>query len=486
MTRAALYARYSSHAQKDTSIEQQFDDLERYCAEKGYSVVARYADRAMSGTTSDRPQYQRMLKDADRFDVVVCWKVDRFARNREDAAMGRVILKQHGVRVEYCMESVEDTPEGALLEGLLESIAEFYSKSLAQNVRRGLQANFREGKSTGGMPLYGYKLKDGKVEIDPVTAPIVQEIFQRYVAGEEIKTIYDSLNSRGIRTSSGGEWNKNSFKRMLKNEKYRGVYTYAGERLEGGWPRIIDDDTFSAACERMSSSARGHRSKYLLSGILRCGVCGSMMVGTCGYGMMGTKYEYYTCKDHTGGHESHSEARSELDSLVINITLDTVLTDDLVEQLAEECHEIIMELRESDSERVGLESEIAEVSRKRDNVANAIEEGANLVSRYNELDSELESLQSRLATLDDVPSVSKEEIVSWLTKFRDGDIDDRAYQEAMVHAYVHEVTVYDDHLDIVFYADDGVRIGGRWWTKRTLGRTTWVFGPGWFGASFHR
>lgn len=177
LRRAAIYGRYSSHMQKDTSIEQQFLDIRRYCQEQGITIVAEYADRGISGTTDDRPEFQRMIRDSakGKFNFVVVWKIDRFARNRYDSAMYKARLKKHGVKVLYAKESIPDGPEGILLESILEGSAEYYSANLAQNIRRGMLANARECKITNGSIPLGYrKGADMRYEIDPVEADVVR------------------------------------------------------------------------------------------------------------------------------------------------------------------------------------------------------------------------------------------------------------------------------------------------------------------------
>ena len=160
-----IYARYSSHAQRDVSIEQQVADCEAYARSNGLRVVKVYADRAISGTNDKRPQFQKMLKDAERgrWAYVLCWKVDRFARNRYDSATYKYRLKRHGVRVIYAKESIPDGPEGILLESVLEGSAEYYSANLSQNIKRGMRFNALECKvNNGSMPLGYCKGPDGR------------------------------------------------------------------------------------------------------------------------------------------------------------------------------------------------------------------------------------------------------------------------------------------------------------------------------------
>ena len=130
---AVIYARYSSHAQRDVSIEDQIADCRIYAERLGLTVLEVYADHATTGRSDDRHQFQRMIQDAKKvkWKTVLTWKTDRFARNRYDSAVYKARLKRYGVRVQYAKESIPDGPEGILMEGMLESYAEYFSANLA-------------------------------------------------------------------------------------------------------------------------------------------------------------------------------------------------------------------------------------------------------------------------------------------------------------------------------------------------------------------
>lgn len=175
--KAVLYGRYSSHNQKDASIEQQFRECREYCAKNNIKIIGEYADRALSGTTDKRPEFQHMIREAakQRFDVIVTWKVDRFARNREDAAIYKGRLRKFGIRVLYAAEPIPDDPTGILLEAMLEGSAEYYSANLAQNIKRGMKDNALNAK-VNAMACLGYqKGADGRYEIEPGEAAVVRE-----------------------------------------------------------------------------------------------------------------------------------------------------------------------------------------------------------------------------------------------------------------------------------------------------------------------
>ena len=141
--KAVIYARYSSNSQREESIEGQIRDCTAYAERNGYMVIGAYADRAISGTTDDRPEFQKMIKDSKRkqFDLVIVWKLDRFARNRYVSAKYKAQLRQNGVRVISANETISDGAAGILTESILEGMAEWYSENLKENVIRGLSVN---------------------------------------------------------------------------------------------------------------------------------------------------------------------------------------------------------------------------------------------------------------------------------------------------------------------------------------------------------
>ena len=139
MIPAVIYARYSSTNQREESIDGQIRECRRYAERYGFSIVKEYTDAAISGRSDDRPAFQRMIREAESgaFQAVIVWKLDRFARNRHDSAVYRYQLKKHGVKIYSAMENISDGPEGIILEGLMESLAEYYSANLSENIKRG-------------------------------------------------------------------------------------------------------------------------------------------------------------------------------------------------------------------------------------------------------------------------------------------------------------------------------------------------------------
>ncbi len=200
--KAVIYARYSSDSQREESIEGQIRECTEYAEKNGITVLRSYIDRALSARTADRPEFQSMIKDSEHklFDVVLIWKLDRFSRDRYDSAHYKRILKKNGVKVISVKENISDGPEGIILESMLEGYAEYYSAELSEKIHRGQKENALKGKNNGGGIPLGYVLgPEQKLVLDPITAPLVQEIFQRYADGEIVRTIVEDFNKRGLK-----------------------------------------------------------------------------------------------------------------------------------------------------------------------------------------------------------------------------------------------------------------------------------------------
>ena len=175
---AVIYARYSSDNQREESIEGQIRECAAYAEKNGITIVKHYIDRAVSAKTDNRPEFQQMIKDSDKklFDIVLVWKLDRFARNRYDSARYKTQLKKNGVKLVSATEIISEGPEGIILESVLEDYAEYYSADLSEKVIRGMTENALKGKFTGGAIPFGYTINaDRRFEIDPLTAPFVME-----------------------------------------------------------------------------------------------------------------------------------------------------------------------------------------------------------------------------------------------------------------------------------------------------------------------
>lgn len=458
-----IYARYSSHAQRDVSIEQQVADCEAYCRLNNLNVVKVYADRHLSGTTDQRPQFQQMIKDAARggWSYVVTWKVDRFARNRYDSATYKYRLKKHGVRVLYAKECIPEGAEGILLESVLEGSAEYYSANLSQNIRRGIHYNALECKVNNGSMPFGYcKGEDGRFAINEAEAEIVREVFRKVAEGVPFVDLCNELNGRGVRTKRGGLWNKSSFKRMLVNETYTGVYKYADVRVEDGVPAIVDKALFLEVGERLKNKKNPqgrHREngEYMLTGKLFCGLCGSPMIGVAGTGEHGDMHYYYSCRNHRTGHECPKKnvVRDWLEQVIVDATLDTVLQDGVISWLTDQVMDY-QEREANSAQLLSLRDELAANQKATANVMKAIEAGIITLttkSRLEELEAEAVRLNNAIIMEEaSITKVDRKTVIYWLESFRSGDRNDKAFRHKVIDSFVAAVYLWDDRIRVVF------------------------------------
>ena len=458
-----IYARYSSHAQRDVSIEQQVADCEAYAKMNNLRVVKVYADRALSGTSDKRPEFQKMLRDAERgrWSYVLCWKVDRFARNRYDSATYKFRLKRYGVRVIYAKESIPDGPEGILLESVLEGSAEYYSANLSQNIKRGMRYNALECKVNNGSMPFGYcKGPDGRYAIYEPEAEVVREIFRKVSKGTPFVDIANSLNGRGIHTKRGGLWGKNSFHAILHNEAYIGVYHYSDVRVEGGMPAIIDKALFLEVEQRLKTKKNPqgrHREngEYMLTGKLYCGLCGSPMIGVAGTSRSGELYFYYSCNKRRVERacKKRHVRRDWIERLVVQAALDHILQPDVIQWVADS----VMAYQEragNSSVLAGLRDDLSENQKATENVMKAIESGIITVTtkgRLLELEAESGRIRDAICLEEaSLTHIERDFIVYWMEQFRGGNVESAEFRRKVIDSFVNAVYLWDDHIKIAF------------------------------------
>ena len=452
---AVIYARYSSSGQREESIEGQLRDCLEFAKNNGFLIVGEYIDKALTGRTDKRPDFQRMLRDSERgvFKAVICWKMDRFARNRYDSAMYKYKLKKNGVRIFYAKEVIPEGPEGIILESVMEGYAEYYSANLSQNVKRGYYDSALELKTLGQTVLGLRKGPDGRFEIDPDTAPIVRRIFEEYAEGERAKDIYHRLNEEGYRTSRGGLFNKNSIRRILQNEKYIGIYEYQDIRVEGGIPPIVTRELFDK-CQKMvevhhRAPAAQRDTNFLLTAKLFCGHCGEPMTGDGGTGKSGRVYSYYICNGRRAHKCEKERVRKDwIEQLVVEKLAELILSDGFIEEVADHCMEF--QKREKDRSALNaLEARLKDNEKAIQNMMAAIEAGIitpSTKSRLVELEAEHAQIEKGIAKeLIAEPDLERDQIIFFLERFRGGDINDEMFRAFLVDTFLNAVYLYDDN-----------------------------------------
>jgi DNA invertase Pin-like site-specific DNA recombinase len=461
---AVIYARYSSHNQREESIEGQIRECKRYARDNDITIIAEYADRATSGRTDNRAEFQKMIRDAEKgsFSLVIVYKLDRFARNRYDSAMYKAKLKKCGVKVISATEGLTDTPESIILEAMLEGMAEYYSANLSQNVKRGMVENAMKCLATGGGRCLGYYTgSDKRYYIDEAGASTVRMIYEMYDQGHTYADIVNALNEQGRKTLRGSPFNKNSLGKILHNRRYIGDYVWDEIVIEGGMPQIIDRDLWErvqkklSRKEKASARARGEYD-YILSGKLFCGHCGKPMIGDSGTSRNGTKHYYYTCstKKHGGGCSKQSVRAAAIEDEVIRTTIQTVLTDDMLEHIADK----VMEYQSRDTDSAILieqyKNQLKETETAIAGILRAVEAGMfspSMKDRMDELECQKAELNADIEREEiNQQKVSRDEVLFFLSQFKGGDPDDPEYKQRLVDIFVNSVWLYDDKLVLTY------------------------------------
>ncbi len=464
-----IYARYSSDNQREESIEGQLRECKAFAEKNDIQIVGTYIDRALSAKTDNRPEFQRMIKESSGslFDVIIVWKLDRFARNRYDSAHYKSILRKNGVKVVSATELISDSAEGILLESMLEGMAEYYSAELSEKVVRGLTENALKCKYNGGTLPIGYTIdSDQYFQIDPITAPAVLDAFKHYAEGASMQEITDEMNIKGIRTKRGGKISINSITRMLHNRKYIGEFRYRDIVQPNGIPAIIPNELFDRVQERMAVNKKApakHKAEdeYLLTTKLFCGKCQCLMVGESGTSHIKNKvHRYYKCvsvKNHKGC-DKKTVRKEWLENLVIEQIRSLIFDDELIDNLADS----VMELQSAENTNLPLlKKQYAETQRGIDNLLNAIQQGILTPStkqRMEELEQQKSELSVQIMKEEMArPTLTKGQIVFWFHRFRKLNTNKLEHRRRLIDSFVNVIVLYDDRITFTFNYKDGTK-----------------------------
>lgn len=458
---AVIYARYSSHSQREVSIDQQIRECTLYAERNNLKIIAVYSDKAVSGKTDHRPQFQKMMKDAalGKFRYVIAWKSNRMGRNMMQAMVNEARLNDLDIRCLYVEEDFDDTAAGRFALRNMMNVNQFYSENMAEDIRRGLMDNASKCMVNCACPIGLKKGEDGKFAIDEERAKVVREIYERVNAGDLFVDIANDLNARGIKTTRGNRWNKNSFHRLISNEQYIGTYSYGEIKIEGGIPPILRKELFYAVQEKVKNkkATRGRHSKnadYLLTGKLFCGQCESPMVGCCGTGKTGAKYFYYACQKKRV-EKACSKKNIQKDYIEKRVTeaVQEYLLDDASVTWIADGYQAFLDAHRRDSALIAMQGELADVEKSLKNILTAIEQGiftATTRERLLELETAKQSLKASIAVTEaSLQEVPREQIEFWIQSFREGNANSKEYQAKLIGSFVQAVYLYDDSLRVV-------------------------------------
>ena len=495
MIKAAVYARVSSDSQDvDLSISAQLRAIRDYANRNGYEIVREYVDEAESGRSASRPRFREMISVAKLknlpFSAILVWKLNRFSRSRVDSVTYKTLLKNKGIRVISINEHLDESPSGQLLEGIIESVDEFYSANLGQDIKRGLRENAARGFYSIGRAPYGFRkapVKDGakmryKLEPEPedsISVKVVRRMFDMALKRIGCKEIAKTLNREGFFTSTGRCWGKTTVHKILNNEAYCGTLVFGGRpghpairsgeppvRVENAWPFIIDKDLFRQVQRGLSKNApravhpRIVPSFYLLSGILVC-TCGSAMVGRSA---KSHRYYYYTCnrscKQGREACNSRILPKEKIERLVIEQIKSKILEGKCLEELVRLVNEELDVGHAVIKGKISnIDIETHEVENRLSRLYDALETGKldlnDLAPRIKELRAKQDELsKARVVaeaemTLQGYQHLDTEAVNSYVTDLRNIlDESEVAQRKAFLRSFVKKIVVEKERVKL--------------------------------------
>lgn len=456
MKTAVIYARYSCDQQTEQSIEGQLRVCEEYAQRNNILILNTYIDRAMSGTNDNRPDFQRMIKDSSRkeWDYVLCYKLDRFSRNKYESTIHKRTLKNNGVKVLSAMENIPDTPEGIILESLLEGMNQYYSAELSQKVSRGMKENRLKGLYQGGGVPYGYKVENQRLVIDVMKAEVVRFMYSQYSKGVFVKDIIAELTAKGV-TYKGRPFANNTVYGILANEKYSGVYTKGEEVVDNMYPPIMDKELFESVRKIVNANKFGRRSVktvYLLRNKLKCGYCGRPISADTGTARGGDVMHYYKClgrkKDRNGCTKTVIN-KEFLEELIINTVIEELSKPKNIDYIVKELLKIQDKQITENVELKILTREKAKVTKSLENLMYAIENGiisATTNKRLHELEEQQEDLERRILIEKAKTAIKVPENIMRAYYSQALELE----PQMLINYLVKEIVLYDDFIQIYF------------------------------------
>ena len=485
--RAVIYARYSAGKdQTSQSIEGQVRVCRAYIESQGWEYTGLFADEHITGRTDQRPQFQAMIRAAEarKFDALVVYSTDRFSRDRLHSITYKAKLRDLGIKICYAAEGITDTPEGILLESLMEGWAQYYSEELSRKVKRGMKETALKGKSTGGQRTFGYRTgPDQVLIIDEVEAQAVREAYKLRASGETIAEITRRLNAKGLKGAKGRPFTVNSVKYILTNRRYLGHFTFDDVEIPGGCPAIIDQETFDEVQSRHMKNKKfspKNKEDFLLSGKLTCGTCGGPLSGRSGHGRSGQKYSYYICKNKCIKNISNKELENWVAGQTARFFSDEAEIDNL-------CRMLYYYQAEKNSPEVKFRDpnlRLSALNRKKENLVEIIADTGNrdLVTKLEEINEEIRLVEDEIAGIEKSrgPRFTEEGLRVMLRDFFNREDNN----EQIIRSLVNEVILYPDHAVIIFniQIDRGDQSSplkrsevfashDPWWAKSYPGRT---------------
>ena len=452
MKTAVIYARYSSTNQTEQSIEGQVHVCEDYAKRNGIIIVDSYIDRAISGTTDERESFQRMLKDSNnkKWNYVLVYKLYRFARNKYESAIHRKHLKDNGIKLLSAMENIPETPEGVLLESLLEGMNQYFSEELAQKVSRGLHESRMKGHCIGSVP-YGYIKENKKLIANEEESQILNRIYKDYARGKTILQISKSLEEENI-TNKGRKFIPEVIRYILKREIYTVICKKNGKVYDKIYPQIISNELYEKVMERYNKTRYGSRKDnheiFRLKDKIFCCYCNKKMYPTSAISSNGKSLRYYNCigtkKDNCANKRMYKDF---IEGVIDKFLIEQFNTHKNLEILTEKIFEVHKKRVNSNTSLSALKSDLQKVNTSIANIMSAIEKGIitdTTKARLEELEITKKDLQEKVIIEQSKEryELTKEDIQNFF-KYTMKQCPNMAFE-----LFIKFVKVYDNKIEI--------------------------------------
>ena len=374
--------------------------------------------------------------------------------------MHKKTLKDNGVKLLSAMEQIPDTPEGNLMEALLEGFNQYFSEELAQKVSRGIRESWIKGNSTG-QPLYGYDIVNKKYVINEHEAVFVKDIFTMYAQGYTAPAILEDISARGATKRSGKPMDVTYIYNILHNVRYTGRVQH-DVWYDNIFPALVSQDIWDKIAvikdeNKLAPSRKKDGYGYILSGKLICGKCKRRMMGMSGTSQSGAAYYYYICREkrRKKGNCTGIVPKQQIEDLVMETTIDLLSSEENIKAVAEG-------VASTHNERAETHSALKYLTKKRDaaikasnNLIKAIEQGVfneMTTARLNELETEITQLEFEINREQQKAAVvlSESDIKKYLLSMFRENTEDLAVRKLIVNTFIREIILYEDSLVITY------------------------------------
>lgn len=486
--RAVIYVRYSTTHQKAESAEAQIKICEEWAAKNGVQVIYIYKDLGFTGTSTEkRNEFNKMIKDSEKgmFDLILVHKIDRFSRSIEDFYSNKKRLNDNGVDIIAVDSPLNDHPLSSVMESLLISMAEIFSNNLSNELQVKMKEHSLSGKYLGGSIPFGFELSTtedeitGKVHkrlvVNEVEANTVKYIFELYKNGFGMGRIMSILKSEGYRTRNGKNFSRNAIKRILRDMKYIGYYTYGMNTsrpekrkdpnfspvlIENYYPRIVEKDVWDAVQEIVNSNVKISKSRvakntYNLTGLIKCKCCGKSFSG-----VSTQNYSYYKCNSKRSQIDACDNTlirKDTLESLLLDYIKKEIFSDEVIDIIIDK---VINNIKNDDKSSVNLKKELIKEKKrleiKKERLLDTFLDGKIDKDRYykkdKEVDSVLNNIETQLYEIEiSTTEIKEDDIRNHIINFRD-NLDAQSDKDISIlfHQAINQIVIGLDTIDIYF------------------------------------